>query len=244
MKIKKTGIFMFIIFACFIFGSIHASAINTGFETTELTPAECEKIKKNLSFSFLSEPPEAHTISCFDINEDGRIAIGTETTSAGRILVYTPEGQFMYGYFFDLDQSYGIEWDKENLLVYLVRSSLVVSLDKNGEIVEIREIKNTIKNNDYWNHIVFAKEREALGKRYVLQNDMGFFNWFASAYAQLMVTNADGSTKMIYDINRAYTIEVVLMFVIAIIIIITAIISIVHLIKKTRKEYLKENNYI
>ena len=41
---------------------------------------------------------------------------------------------------------------------------------------------------------------------------MGFFNIFASSYSQLVVTDANGDTNKIYDVNSSHFLRVISIF--------------------------------
>ncbi len=235
MKIKKLLIFIFMVGLLVCISSISAFAMHTGFETEELSQEEKDTVLENLSFTLLSEEPKPNTIECLDVHEDGRIATGTSGTSTRTISVYSPEGTFLYGYLWEDVQSFGIAWDGDNMLVYLVRSSLAVSVSPNGEILELLDIKDSMENDKYWRKVVFATERKVADKQYNLQNNMGIFNFFASSYAQLVETDADGTTKMLYDINTAYTIKIAVIFVFVLTMFIGGGFYIVHHILKQQK---------
>lgn len=82
-----------------------------------------------------------------------------------------------------------------------------------GEVLEIQEIQNTVENNAYWNSHVFSNSREIGDTEYSLKNNLGMFNVFASSYSQLIVREANGEERVLYDVNSAYFIKMLFMFI-------------------------------
>ncbi len=176
-------------------------AMNTGFSTESFSENDVKTILKNVDISMLTHEPSKDAIECFDINEDGLVAIGCGSSETKTVCIYTIDGDFQYGYRFRCSGTFGVEFDKNILNIYLVRSDVAIAVNSVGEVESILKIQNTSANNSYWNNSVFLTRRKLRDAEYVLKNDMGIFNWFASSYSQLIAINEYGEETIIYDVN-------------------------------------------
>lgn len=194
-------------------GGIVALAMNTGFSTEALSEKDKDTFLTNVNISVLRYEPSKKTIECFDVNENGLIAIGCDSSDNKTIGVYSSDGVFQYGYKFKYNGSFGVEWDGDSIIVYFVRSDVAAAVNPEGKVENILGIQNTIENNSYWNHFVFSTKRKVGDIEYVLRNDMGVFNVFASSYSQLVVTNSNGEESVIYDVNATHLLNIIVVFV-------------------------------
>ena len=180
---------------------IDVFAMDTGFTTEPMSKEDIDTFLKNTNITLLSDEPPKKAIDCFDVNDGGLVAIGFGDNSNKKVCIYTNDGIFQYGYSFECSGKFGIELNKNILNIYYVRSDVAVAVNPQGEIESVQSIQNTTKNNSYWNHSVYLNRRKIGKTEYVLQNDMGLLNAFASSYSQLVIIEANGKTRMIYDVN-------------------------------------------
>ncbi len=178
-------------------------AIDTGFATETLPEKNINSFLKYIKLSMITEEPRKIAIDCFDVNEKGEIAIGRSEYNNKTVCIYTSDGDFQYGYSFFSQGSFGVELNNDILLIYFVRSDIVIAVNPMGEIESILGIKNTIENNSYWNNFVHLTKRKIGDTEYTIRNDMGFFNLLASSYSQLVITDKNGNENIIYDVNSA-----------------------------------------
>lgn len=209
---KKIIAILFIVLLIFSTGKVYAFAMNTGFETDNMEYEDQQIFIKNDDLKLITEKPPTYSVLCFDVSEDGLIALGSESLDEKIISVYSKDVDFIYGYTFSCDGSYGIEWDGNNLIIYFVRSDVAAMFDEKGNCLELKKIPVTFKNNSYWNDYVFSKERTVGNSKYSLKNDMGPFNLFASSYSQVIMTASDGSINVIYDVNNDQLIKTIFVF--------------------------------
>lgn len=209
MKYKKNMFILFIISLIICNGGVNAFAMNTGFSTSEMNSKDQHTFLSNINLSQIYDEPQKSTIECFDVSESELIAIGSATSEKKYISVYDATGEFQYGYAFNCNQSFGIQWDDTNLIIFFVRSDVAALFDSNGTNMELRMINDTIDNNSYWNHSVFSKEKELNGNMYTIKNNMGLLNVFASNYSQLIKTDSDGNETIIYDVSTVQTLKTV-----------------------------------
>lgn len=208
------------------------SAMNTGFSTEQKSEEKKETFISNIELSFVEEEPDKTSIVCFDVNSDGMIAIGQASFEQKRVCVYSSEGDFQYGYTFHSSGDIGVEWDGNNLNIYFVRSSVIISVDPDGEILDVLDVPDSSENNSYKNHFIDSTERTIGDTTYTIRNDMGIFNWCASSYSQLVVTDAAGKETLLYDVNSAqlakYLTVCFLVVIVFLIILVLAIASVKH----------------
>ena len=172
--------------------------------------------------------PSERTIYCFDVNEKGMIAIGSnELLSEYKVIsVYNVDGDFLYGYEFECSGNFGLEWDDENIIIYYVRSSVAASVNKRGQIEELLEIENSIDNNTYWNEVVYADRRNINNNVYLAQKNMGFLNLFASSSSQLVSINGNGDKTVIFDVNSSYFRDLLILFIVVVVLVGFAVIRV------------------
>lgn len=158
----------------------------------------------------ITDEPEKKPFVCFDVNDDGMIAIGQDTLGTRKtICIYSKEGAFQYGYTFTSYGSFGVEWDGENLNIYFVRSSKIVLITPEGEVLDVVGVLETIENNSYMNYLLRSKNRTVGETEYSAGNDMGVLNVLASAYSQIGVKDDNGNENVIYDVNSMLRIKII-----------------------------------
>ena len=193
-------------------GVVEVLATNMGFSTEVLPEDDIDTFLKNINISFFEDEPSKTGIKCFDVNENGVIAIGCSSSDIKTVCIYTNDGDFQYGYRFNCSGDFGVELYNDNLIVYFVRSDVAIMVNSMGKVESILKIKNTSENNYYWNHFVFSTKRKVGDMEYMLRNDMGVFNLFALSYSQLWKTDATGNEQLIYDANSTQLFYVLMMF--------------------------------
>lgn len=202
MKLKQGCSFLLSILIFVMLANVmNANAMHTGFEITELTNEDKNTFISNINLVLIDEEPTKKSITCFDVNSNGFIAIGQNTVDRKTICVYSNEGVFQYGYTFNCSGDFGVEWDEENLNIYFVRSGVIVSVTSKGETLDVFEVQNTIKNNSYINHFIHATNRTVGNDEYFIRNDMGLLNIFASSYSVIIVKDSTGTESIIYDVG-------------------------------------------
>lgn len=226
MKWKKTIFILFIVSLIICGGGMNVFAMNTGFSISEMNSKDQHTFLSNINLSPIYDEPQKGTITCFDVNESGLIAIGFASSENKHISVYDATGKFQYGYIFNCNQSFGIQWDSDNLIIYFVRSDVAASFNSDGINVELKRIEDTIDNNSYWNHSVFSKEKTIDGNKYTIKNNMGMLNIFASSYSQLLKTDSNGNETIIYDVSATQMTKT-LLITIAVLIFVALVIAII-----------------
>ncbi|OJU14235.1 MAG: hypothetical protein BGN88_12375 [Clostridiales bacterium 43-6] len=231
IKIKKLAIIILLFYIFTYNVDYKTSAMNTGFDTESVNSEDQKLFLSNIKVNILNSNTEIKPINCFDVSDEGKIALGINSPSRKSIYVYDSQGKFEYGYSFDYGGSFGVEWDHDNLLIYFVRSDIAVLLDRNATCLEMKMISNNTENNSYWNHDVFAKKRSVGKDIYEIKNNESFTNFFASSYSQLIKTDRNGQKTTLYNANsNEYSIWVV--FLGAIIFVIITVVVVIMLFRK------------
>ena len=114
---------------------------DSGFPVEEMEPTRKESFLNNIPITLLSEMPEGYEISRFDVNEDGNVAMILNNIDA--IVVIDKNGNFLYGFKAKTYSSLYVEWGEECLNVIFVRGSAIVSLDEEGNILNVGEINTS-----------------------------------------------------------------------------------------------------
>ncbi len=201
MKHIKIYFIILLVFIMFTISSFESYAMETGFETETMSQEEKNEFIKNISISKLLEEPTRQAIECFDINEHEFVAIGYSENKSKTICVYTKEGVFQYGYHFICDGSYGIELTNDYLIIYIVRGSVVLSINSHtGEIEEMLSVPNSIENNIYYNEIS-SNKRQIGDVEYKLKNNYGIFNFFITSHSQLIRVDETGNETILHDVS-------------------------------------------
>lgn len=217
------------------YGKVGALAMNTGFSTELLSENEIDLFLKNVNISMLSDEPQKKTIECFDVNENGVIAIGCSNFDNKTVCIYSSDGDFQYGYSFECNGGFGVELYDDILMIYFVRSDVAISVNPMGDVKSILKIQNTSGNNSYWNNSVFSTKREIGDNTYVAKNDMGLFNVFASSYSQLIITNINGEERVVYDVGSIQFSNMIVAFICVFIFIFIAVTLVIRQFIKLKR---------
>ena len=202
MKLKQIYLCIsFVLLIVISTNAIEVNAMNTGFSTEELSEETKTTFVSSINVSPLSDEPEKKGVLCFAVNEQGMIAVGQNDSQCKEICVYTSQGEFLYGYTFNCNQSFCVEWDEQHVNIYFIRSDVIISLDSDGNILDIKAAQDTIDNNTYRNSLLYSTTRTVGDTTYLIRNDMGIFNWIATSYSQIITIDATGTESIIYDVN-------------------------------------------
>ncbi len=203
MKIKRAFITasIMLLLVAFCFGR-SAFAVTTGFETEDIDQESQQERLEYMQIQLLTSGDEqTKSIACFDINDQGMIALGLYSSDNKAIYVYNQKGGFEYGYAFKDNGNFGVEWDHDNLLICSVRGDAIIAVDRDANCVGMKSITDSIDNNTYWNHEIYAVRRTYSGDTYEIRNDLDFFNAFAASKSKLVKIDTEGKTTVIYDVS-------------------------------------------
>ena len=237
MKVKPSCVLLLFVFIFVLFTNvIEVNAMNTWFSVEELNKEGQNVFVLNLGISLLTVEPAKRGVLCFDVNAEGMIAIGRKGSHSKEVCVYSSDGTFLYGYTFNCSQSFAVEWDDKCINIYFVRSDVIISLDPDGNILDIKKVQDTTNNNTHRNDLLYSTSRIVDDTTYVIRNDMGVFNWIASSYSQIITIDATGSECIVYDASSTLFFHTVALFVVIFVFVSIAIVGVVWQFIRLRRE--------
>lgn len=242
---KKNNFLTILFVLILVLGTkMQVQAVNTGFEVEAVSREEKNMVSTNIQLSLLTTEPEKKGIDVFDVNEGAMIAVGQFDGGSGvqYIAVYSQEGIFQYGYSFISSGAFGIDWDGDNILLYVFRAQMIVAIDPQGEIVDVVRVLETPENNDYRNHEIFARKKVVGNVEYTIKNDIGFLEFFASSYSQLTATPANGEEIILYDVNDMQLRKMICKFILGVSVAIVGICVAIWAIIKEQKNLRSMNS--
>ena len=200
MKIKYWITFT-LLFVCIIGCGIDAMAMESGFDTEDLTSEDYERIKSVLGVELITDEPQAASISSFDVSDEGLIALGISSISSKKMIcIYDGTGEFQYGYIFNEAGSFLVEFCGNNLNVYTARGNIIFSIGQSGIIEDVKLVKDTRENNLYKYDLKTTTKTRG-DTTYIIRNDLGAFrNFIATDYSQVVLSNGEEEI-IIYDVN-------------------------------------------
>lgn len=205
MKFRKILLLNLLLFVVFLYIGTDVSAMNTGFSTQEMSEEEQNYFLSDNRFSLINIEPELVSIDCFDVREDGMLAIGSSNHSEKYVVVIDQNSNFLYGYSFNADGSFQIQWDGPNIIIYYVRGGIAALYDKDGNCVELKKIEETVENNDYWNHTIENTTRIIGNDIYQIKSDIPI----SFSYSKLTKADSTGTEYTIYDVGSIHTVRVI-----------------------------------
>lgn len=196
----------------------------------EMTAYPEDKIQsyvRELSLRYLSEEPPPSSLCCFDVCEDGRIAVGFQNK---KIAVYSPQGTFLYGFSFDASGSFSLLWNDGNICIYFMRSDILATFDAEGTCVGFAKLIQSYNNQEIVRKEIDVTKRQVGEIQYSLENDLPI----SVGAARLVAQYADGTRKVIYDATSAHNTATML---VSLVLIAFFVGIILYLLQKYRKRY-------
>lgn len=148
------------------------------------------RLEESLNISMLEQEPETQVIKCFDVNENGWFAIGTRRN---QILVYDQDGVYQYGFRFDIDGTYAIIFEGDNIMLCLGRSEFFPVIDREGRCVRAEKVVVTQR---FQQDVFYRTAKQVGNTEYRVERDIGIFD---GAYSRLAVIDEDGNRTVLYD---------------------------------------------
>ena len=201
-----------VVLLCFVFAlSISASAMNTDFELEDISESKATEFLTETDIQLLDTAPKMGNIISFNVCDD-RIALCIEERSGYNrkfLCIYNLDGVFLQGYSFNT-RGFGMDFEGDSFLVYFDNKDIAVKLSATGQVEEVYSIPYDV-NREYWEQNVYAQERKNDGKEYRLQNGNSFVSFLAADYAQLVVEDAAGNERILYDNGTLRNADLMLM---------------------------------
>ena len=195
MKIASRILLLFIII--FIF-SIHTCEITNDVDVEEFSIHEMNTLMENITIEKTQTIPKQLEINCFDVNSKNMIAIGLSNLETKYIAIYTKEGEYRYAFKFSSSGDFGLKWDENNLVIFFIRSDVVIKIDETGNILNAYKLKDTLQNQEYIRNVVFSKSKTRNEVRYFADTA----SIFSTGYSQLIAKDIKSNdAKIIYDVT-------------------------------------------
>lgn len=201
MKIKFISL---VAVLCTLFSlSISANAITlvAGFEVESLSEEDEVVTFANVKMTLLSTEVIGKPIACFDVSSNGLIAVGFDSDPK-TINVYDESGNFLYGYQFKCEGTYGISFEGDNLAVYFCRGELVQLYDSQGQGIRAYRVLRTQNNQEQEHALIYPMEKWVNNTHYSLERDFGIL---MRSYSRL-VSRGQNIETIIYDVTPSYNI--------------------------------------
>jgi len=187
-----------------------ASALDAGLETEPVSEAEMFELiarEANEFTKFTSYSPLV--IKCFDVREDHMIVVGSmKGTTTAIIAVYDGDGVFQYGFETEIYGSFRVMWSGNDIVFYAIRSSLLLKINEDGKITDIRRVAHTTGKSAYDQKVLLSKTREVDGVTYRITNGSVFTDFFRGAFKKITRTDAQG-TSVVYDASGHQRLRIV-----------------------------------
>lgn len=192
MKGIKSFVLIFFLI-CLLQCSLLTASAKSDFITepeNDRTPFLIERISKQISP--LSSAPAKEYIQCFDVNEEGQVVIASGIFNSNKIIVYSSDGEYLYGFDYSSYGTYSVGWNGKNVLIYDVRGNLVIEVAQNGEVLNVLKIKNTEDVHKRWKYVQSAKRKTVGSDIYTLKKN-----------TELTLTDENGNQTIIYKVSSA-----------------------------------------
>ena len=217
-------------------GLIRINAVNTDFAVEEMSEKDINTFTSNIGITVTDKEPDKKAIECFDVNDNGMVVIGVKDIYGTEVCVYSPQGDFLYGYGLETQQSIGVEWGGRYVNIAFVRSDVIVSVDVDGIIVDVKRIQDTVENNSLWMYLRYSTERSVGDTKYLIRNNFGVLNCLATSHSQLVIANSVGEESIIYDVNSVQLAKMITSIILVIGFVSIAIVSIVRLFYRAKSK--------
>lgn len=166
---------------------------------------EIDDYLSNIKFSLIDQEVIGYSIQCFDVNESEMVAIGLNSIDENFVNVYNENCEFLYGYTFDIEGSFELEWNNDNLRIYFERSEIIVTFDELGKCVEVGGMVYSTDNSIYKIDNVYLTEKTIGDTTYSMKNDSFIFNILGSSYSKLVKIEENSNEIVIYDAGSMNT---------------------------------------
>ena len=206
---KKRMRYLTLLVVCIVFicgiDAITANATTLGMATYSLTDEEKASLLERLNFGTIEDDRNKTGIQCFDVSENGTIALAVE---GDFIYVYDQLGIFQYGCSFRSDGEFGIEFQDEMLAIYFLRGNFIIILDADGKCTDIQKVIEPDQHLVRVLKILNRTSKEIYGKKYLLERDIDV----GEAYSRFVIEEGD-KRIVLYDVTVDHNIETIMLIV-------------------------------
>lgn len=156
IMLKRFVLYILLISVLLIFSctTAYASTTEYGFKTTDLSEDEIMQIWQSIDVKISSDSLSLNdigsAITSFDVSDDGKILLGFEENEFAVV-----DGTGVVNlYEFTNDGIFYVKWNGDNILLLLVRGSIVIEINSDGHLVNmIKADESSSENNSIWNYL-------------------------------------------------------------------------------------------
>ncbi|MBP3415444.1 MAG: hypothetical protein J6L81_09650, partial [Clostridia bacterium] len=219
------------VFLLAIAAGMSVSAADMGYETLPLSQEDIDRIWDITALSVEPVPSSADdlgdSIVSFDVSESGNILLGL---SGDKIVVIDANGNALHYYKFHEDGSYYVLWKEDNILLYLVRSRLIIEISPDGNLVDMVHTDDRSSINDELWRRIGNKNKITVGEyTYAMTN-------YAFGYSRLIKTDGQGNIDIIYDVVVEQSLRVAAVTIIGIFALAVSVGAIFENLKENQKK--------
>ncbi len=186
--------------SCLLVLTTPCFAENAEDSQTGFTPENYEEIWGLISLKMILEHQGSKGFDAFDISESGCYALAFSGYLEDYVLVYDASGNYKYGFSMDINGRFGVKWDNDVLVLYLVASDIAIWVDEEGNCLDIKRYEYSNEISTWYRKDLFANVRELNGVTYNARN--AHFNSplvQAGSYTKLVKIMPDGEEIILFE---------------------------------------------
>lgn len=184
----------------------YGTSFDLGIETEILPEEKKTELFATTEMRLITSEGNKHSIACFDVNENGMIAIGFDTQSRAKVYLYDSSGTFLYGYDFKCEGIYGIQFIGNNLAIFFVRGDYIEIYDTAGNGLDAQRVLDVKENQTWRSQLIDPLEKKVGEKTYILERDLGLT---MRSYSRLVQLDEEGNRIVLYDVSGEHNIRII-----------------------------------
>ncbi len=245
MKKVLLSVFMLLLMCTLVSPVVYATSYKPDFDYEPVAEEEQKEIWEQIALIEISVDTDsfeqAQPIVCFDVSSEGNILLAVKN---GIILVYDDENKLSCGFKFNGSGSYYAKWRNNHILLFDVRSNMVIEFTTEGDFVQVQEApQNSVNNNHHWNQFSdkFQQKTEinANNKTYKIINDNIFFDLLSMEFSKCVVVDGE-STTILYDVSSVRSVRMIVFTLLIVGFVLAVLFIIINKIKQNNEE--KQSN--
>ena len=201
MRLKTVLLLVPVLLICGIFANT-VYATEYPIKTYRIDEADKTAVISKTNMQPIETDSIRGRIECFDVSQDGDVAIGIDNTSSSVIYVYDATGVFQYGFSFNVDGDYGIVYCDNLLGIYFLRGDTIMFCDDSGTCLDVRTLSSDENGYMQAKEILNRVSKDIGGKRYILERDINI----GDSYSRLVVIDEHGNRTTLYDVMPEHSI--------------------------------------
>lgn len=160
---------------------------------------EIERTWKHTDIQLVDNNLNKEMIVSFDVSENEDIVIATENKI---IIVMDSTGNYLKTFTFNMDGSYFVQWNDNNIMLLSVRGHFAIEFTLDGELVDIDIIESSSASS-LWQNLRKQKTITTEENNYTVSKNMGFLSGFLSGYTYTTLTKTDilNNQLILYDVS-------------------------------------------